>query len=106
MTGERARIARELHDIVAHSMSQISVQAGMGRMLAESQPRRATESLAAIEELSRGTLAEMRRLTAALRVDQTEEAGGLRPSTPWQTSNSSPRPCDRRASRSRWWSGR
>ncbi len=79
VAGERARIARELHDIVAHSMSQISVQAGMGRMLSESQPRRATESLAAIEELSRGTLAEMRRLTGALRLTQGEGEAGLRP---------------------------
>ena len=69
-------IARELHDVVAHSMSQISVQAGMGRMLAASQPQRAVDSLAAIERLSRETLAQMRSFTGALR-DPAD--GGRRP---------------------------
>lgn len=67
VAAERAHIARELHDIVAHAMSQITVQAGMGRMLGGEHPERATESLAAIETLSRSAMAEMRRLTRALR---------------------------------------
>ena len=74
---ERARIARELHDIVAHAMSQISVQAGTGRMLADTQPATAARCLGTIEEVSRNALGEMRRLMGALR-DHDPEAD-LRP---------------------------
>ncbi len=66
---ERASIARELHDVVGHAMSQISVQAGMGRLLGPVEPDRAVASLAAIETLSRDALGEMRRLTSALRLE-------------------------------------
>jgi signal transduction histidine kinase len=66
---ERMRIARELHDVVAHSMSVITVQAGFGRLVAREQPDEAGAALAAIEETGRQTLAEMRRLLAVLRTD-------------------------------------
>jgi signal transduction histidine kinase len=64
---ERLRIAQELHDIVAHSMSVIAVQAGVGHHVAASQPAQATQALAAIEATSRDTLQEMRRLLGMLR---------------------------------------
>jgi signal transduction histidine kinase len=69
---ERAAIARELHDVVGHAMSQISVQAGMGRLLGPGEPEKAVSSLAAIETVSREALGEMRRLTSALRLPDDE----------------------------------
>jgi signal transduction histidine kinase len=64
---ERLRIARDLHDVVAHSMSVIAVQAGTGRMVIDDDAARAKEALAAIEDHSRQALDEMRRLLAVLR---------------------------------------
>ena len=64
---ERLRIARELHDVVAHSMSVIAVQAGTGRLLVDDEPARAKDALAAIEDHSRQALDEMRRLLSVLR---------------------------------------
>ncbi len=66
---ERARIARELHDIVAHSMSVIALQAGTGRMVIERDTGAAREALAVIEQTSRASLSEMRQLLAVLRRD-------------------------------------
>ena len=66
---ERLRIARELHDVVAHAMSVIAVQAGTGRFVIERQPDVAAEALATIETTSRAALQEMRRLLAVLRND-------------------------------------
>jgi signal transduction histidine kinase len=73
---ERLRIARELHDVVAHSMSVIAVQAGVGRYVIHQQPLEAEKSLVAIETTSRAALTEMRRLTGALR---EEKPGDLLP---------------------------
>jgi signal transduction histidine kinase len=64
---ERLRIARELHDIVAHSMSLIAVKAGIGNHVAQDRPAEAREALRAIESASRGSLAEMRHLLGVLR---------------------------------------
>jgi signal transduction histidine kinase len=64
---ERLRIARELHDIVAHSMSLIAVKAGIGNHVAEERPAEAREALRVIEAASRGSLAEMRQLLGVLR---------------------------------------
>ncbi len=64
---ERARIARELHDLVAHSMSIVAVQAGMGHHLIDRDPRRAKEALAAIETTTRQALTEMRQMLGLLR---------------------------------------
>lgn len=64
---ERLRIARELHDIVAHSMSLIAVKAGIGNHVAQSHPAEAQEALRVIESTSRGSLAEMRHLLGVLR---------------------------------------
>jgi signal transduction histidine kinase len=64
---ERLRIARELHDVVAHSMSVVAVQAGVGRWVIDSSPQEAAKALAAIETTSRATLREMRQLLGMLR---------------------------------------
>jgi len=75
---ERVRIARELHDVVAHSMSVIAVQSGVGRMVIADQPEEAAKALANIEETSRSSLHEMRRILSVLRSgDETE--GSLEP---------------------------
>ncbi len=73
LSEERTRIARELHDVVAHSMSVIVVQAGAARRLLDSRPDRAAEALRAIESTGRESLNEMRRILGVLRSD-TDEA--------------------------------
>jgi signal transduction histidine kinase len=76
VAAERLRIARELHDIVAHSMSVIAVKAGIGNHVAEQRPAEAREALRVIEATSRGSLTEMRHLLGVLRseVDGAERA--------------------------------
>ena len=78
---ERLRIARELHDIVAHSMSVVAVQAGVGAHVLDERPDQARAALDAISVTSRGTLAELRRLLGVLRdtdgVKSAEPAPGL-----------------------------
>lgn len=64
---ERARIARELHDLVGHAISVISVQATVGEHLAESNPAQARASLATIHEMSQQAMSEMRHLVGVLR---------------------------------------
>lgn len=66
---ERLRIAQELHDVVAHSMSVIAVQAGVGAHVVDERPAQAKSALEAISATSRGTLNEMRRLLGVLRDD-------------------------------------
>jgi signal transduction histidine kinase len=82
---ERLRIARELHDVVAHSMSVIAVQAGYGQYVIDSQPGDARAALGAIQATSREALDEMRRMLGALRqadaADAREGAAGLMPAT-------------------------
>jgi signal transduction histidine kinase len=67
VTEERLRIARELHDVVAHSMTVIAVQAGYGRHVIDGQPAQAAEALGAIQATSREALTEMRRMLGVLR---------------------------------------
>ena len=64
---ERLRIAQELHDVVAHSMSVIAVQAGVGAHVLDDRPEQARAALEAISTTSRGTLAELRQLLGVLR---------------------------------------
>ena len=64
---ERLRIAQELHDVVAHSMSVIAVQAGVGAHVLDHRPEQARTALEAISATSRGTLTELRRLLGVLR---------------------------------------
>jgi signal transduction histidine kinase len=71
---ERMRIARELHDVVAHSLTLIAVQAGVANHVATRQPEQAAQALSSIETLSRGALTEMRALLGVLRADQGEPA--------------------------------
>jgi signal transduction histidine kinase len=66
-TATRVEIARELHDVVAHSLSLIAVQAGVANWVVESQPAEAARALSSIEEISRGALHEMRVLLGVLR---------------------------------------
>ncbi|WP_185972451.1 sensor histidine kinase [Georgenia yuyongxinii] len=74
VTAERLRIARELHDNVAHAMSVIAVQAGMGHHVIDTQPAEAKRALAAIESTTRTALVEMRRLLGVLRQEGQGEA--------------------------------
>jgi len=72
---ERLRIARELHDVVAHSMGVIAVQAGVGGHVAGSRPGEAVRALHAIEEISRSALQELRRMLTVLRDDTSTPDG-------------------------------
>lgn len=76
---ERLRIARELHDVVAHAMSVIAVQAGTGRFVMDESPEVAREALVAIETTSRSALDELRRLLSVLRDDSDDVGGDLHP---------------------------
>jgi signal transduction histidine kinase len=67
VTAERLRIARELHDMVAHSIGVIAIQAGAGRRVIDTQPAEARNALAAIEATSRDALAGLRRTLGAPR---------------------------------------
>ncbi|MEV7393201.1 sensor histidine kinase [Streptomyces sp. NPDC091215] len=76
---ERIRIARELHDVVAHSLSIVAVQAGVGHHVIGSRPDEAAKSLSAIETTSRAALGELRSLLGVLRDHDDAEwlPGGL-----------------------------
>jgi signal transduction histidine kinase len=70
---ERLRIARELHDIVAHGMSMIAVQAGVANYVVDENPEEARRVLASIEETSRTGLQELRYMLAVLRADDAPD---------------------------------
>jgi signal transduction histidine kinase len=78
---ERVRIARELHDVLAHSLSQINVQAGVGLHLMERQPeqavQKASEALSSIKDTSKIALEEVRSVLGVLRAEN-----GADPSAP------------------------
>jgi signal transduction histidine kinase len=74
---ERARIARELHDVVGHSVSVMTVQASAVRRLLTPEQEREREALLVVEQTGREALAEMRRLVGVLR--RPEEAPALVP---------------------------
>ena len=76
ISDERLRIAQELHDVVAHSMGVIAVQAGVGAHVIDTDPAEAKRSLEAISTTSRSTLTEIRRLLGVLRAD---DEGGYEP---------------------------
>jgi signal transduction histidine kinase len=81
---ERLRIARELHDVVAHNMSLISIQAGVALHLLDQKPEQARDSLATIKEASKEALVELRSILGVLRqVDLDEDGdGGDEPRAP------------------------
>jgi signal transduction histidine kinase len=64
---ERARLARELHDVVAHQLSAIAVQAGAARLAAAGDPQASAAAIAAIERQARGGLTELNQLVRELR---------------------------------------
>jgi signal transduction histidine kinase len=74
---ERARIARELHDVVGHSVSVMTVQASAVRRLLEPDQDRVGDALQVVEQTGREALAEMRRMVGVLR--HAEEAPALAP---------------------------
>jgi signal transduction histidine kinase len=71
---ERLRIARELHDILAHTLSVVAVQAGTGRLVAPTQPGEAIKALTAVEETTRSAMNEMRQVLTVLRADDDAAA--------------------------------
>jgi signal transduction histidine kinase len=71
---ERASIARDLHDVVAHGMSVMVVQAGAAQRLVATQPERAAAALEQIQTTGREALTEMRRLLGVLRNDDSDAA--------------------------------
>ena len=79
---ERLRIARELHDIVAHSIGIIAIQAGSGRRVFDARPDQARDALATIEATSRETLSGLRRMVKGLRNADPEAGPGQAPLDP------------------------
>ena len=73
MAEERARIAREMHDVVAHSLSVMVVQAEAAEAMLDVDPERARRPLSAVQDTGRSALTELRRMLGALR--ETEEGG-------------------------------
>jgi signal transduction histidine kinase len=80
VVGERLRIARDMHDLVGHGLSTIAVQSGAARLALDAgDPATARRALAAVEEASRGAMAEMRQMLGVLRLGEVdaEPAPGL-----------------------------
>jgi signal transduction histidine kinase len=77
--GERARIARELHDVVAHHISMVAVQAETARLATPGMPAAGAQRLSAIGDTARAALTEMRRLLGVLREDAQTDAADRRP---------------------------
>ena len=69
---ERARIARDLHDIIGHTLNIIVVQAGAARAVFKSRPDKALESLSSIETTARQSLSDMERMLGLLRPPEAE----------------------------------
>jgi signal transduction histidine kinase len=76
---ERVRIARELHDVVAHHVSMMGVQAGAARLVLDRDPEKARGALAAIETSSRQAVAELHRLLGFLRQEGDRDDVAPRP---------------------------
>src|ERR1700691_957567 len=79
---ERLRIARDVHDIVAHSIGVIAIQAGAGHRVFDASPGEARDALAAIEATSRETLSGLRRMVTGLRHAAPESGPGQAPLDP------------------------
>jgi len=77
--GERARVSRELHDVVAHHISMIAVQAETARLTTAGMPVAGAQRLSAIGDTARAALTEMRRLLGVLREDTRGDVAERRP---------------------------
>ena len=100
---ERLRVARELHDVLAHNISLINVQAGVALHLMDEQPEQARTALTAIKQASKDALGELRSVLGVLR--QPDDAAPLdpapRPGPPRRARRAGPRRRPRRARRRR-----
>ena len=76
---ERARIARELHDVIAHNVSVMVVQAAAGEDVFDEDPGKARESLAAVASTGRAALTELRRLLGVIRAEDDRGAPAYAP---------------------------
>jgi signal transduction histidine kinase len=79
VTAERLRISRELHDMVAHSVGIITLQAGAAARVLDTQPERAREAMRAVEETGRQTLSGLRRMLGSLRGTEPGQEAPLHP---------------------------
>jgi signal transduction histidine kinase len=80
VAAERTRIARDLHDVVAHSVSVMVIQAAAARRNLEAAPESAAEALEAIEATGRQTMTELRAILGVLRADSVDPALTPQPS--------------------------
>jgi signal transduction histidine kinase len=76
IAAERSRIARELHDVLAHSLSVMVVQSGAARRIVERDPERAAQAAELVRETGREALAELRHLFGPVRRGEGEELSG------------------------------
>jgi signal transduction histidine kinase len=79
VAAERARIARELHDVISHNVSVMVVQAAAGADVFERHPGRAREALSSIESIGREALVELRRLLGVVSPDEVNGGAGFSP---------------------------
>ena len=75
---ERLRIARDVHDVLAHSMSVVSVQATVGAHLAADDPAAARQALLTISDVSRSSMQDLRQMLTLLRDDSAATPGERR----------------------------
>src|SRR5688500_18437705 len=88
---ERVRIARELHDVVAHGVSLMTVQIAAARKVAKKNPQGAEAALATAEETGRQSLAELRGIVSVLRgADASIEAASTRDAQPKHAADDAP----------------
>ena len=99
LTEEQARIARELHDVIAHNVSVMVLQAAGGREVFDADPARARAALASIETTGREALAELRRLLGVARAG--EDGASVAPQPGLSGLETARRAGARRRSRSR-----
>ncbi|USD23287.1 sensor histidine kinase [Microbulbifer variabilis] len=74
VAAERTRIAREMHDVVAHQVSLMTVQAGAARAISRNNPQAASEAMASVEAAGRQAMTEMRHLLGVLRPASSDTA--------------------------------